>query len=111
MATVRSDQLGDGLVLTTNATGSFFTVPAGETWLVKRMCSYAPVTAGNMYFLLEPTGGPTSFVVHKAVLSFGESEDADTWIACQPGSELVGFNEGVGTATAICFGAKLLGVA
>lgn len=108
---VRSDRLSGMTFCGPTANTDLFTVPAGETWLVKRVCLYnasSLVAQKVLVILTNPTGDIGT--LYAPTLGIQGADDHDTWWALDPGCTLFVQNQGAsGNVLATTFGAKLLG--
>lgn len=110
--TVRSAELGSiGWVAA--GTQTIFTVPSGETWVVKDLRMGSTHTAAlTMWFFI--VRGAGSYLAIVQALAIGPSAAGLTpWIALEPGDQLVVIPSVTPTAGAYVWasGAKLAGVA
>lgn len=109
---VRSDCLAGPVLCAALSTTTLFTVPPGDTWLVKRVCtvggSLVAVGPEGDYIVSNSNGvGP----VHSVELVANTVADVEVWWALDAGSVLQLRNNTVGVLSATVFGAKLEGVA
>lgn len=111
LVSVRSDRLGNVAVVGALGGVVIFTVPAGETWLVKRVCTEGdPILNTVLRYRMFPPSG-TDVALYRVTLNGLGVDDHETWWAFDAGTELRLSNESAGTLKVQCFGAKLLGVA
>lgn len=109
--TVRSDRLA-GPIARTGAGGPFlFTVPLGETWLVKRITTQnlsGPLAGVGLWGV---TVAGVTALSYSVSVSPGRADDHETWWALDPGAQL-GFDAPLLTTFVVAaYGAKLLGSA
>lgn len=105
--TVRSDQLGDVTPIAAAGAATLFTVPAGETWIVKRLVIFNQgALASKCYANLLGTGQ----VLWAPSVAALTADDHDTWWALEPG-RVFNVAAGVGAIVVSAFGAKLIGTA
>lgn len=110
--TVRSDRLGGPTQLVGTATSTFFTVPSGETWLVKWVACAAGANAGthDLRFFWNAVAGAN--LLHRAFLQPTTALQLEVWWVFEPGTSLlVNHATALVDTTVAVFGAKLLGVA
>lgn len=107
---VRSDRLAGPTNIGLLAVQAVFTVPAGETYLVKRVVSYCGAGVGNHRFYWRVFLGGVTQRVYSPLIGPGEADDHDTWWALDPGAQLQ-FESSTSIGVWSCYGAKLLGAA
>lgn len=110
--TVRSDRLGGPTQIVGTATSTFFTVPSGETWLVKWIALVAGANAGthDVRFFKDAVAGAS--LLHRAFLAPTTAQQLEVWWAMEPGTALlVNHATALVDTTVTVWGAKLLGVA
>lgn len=109
---VRSDRLGPIIVVPALGTlVEVFVVPAGQTWLVKRVVASNPTAPAKAFqWALEEPGGQVTSLYRPTVGSIS-ADDHETWWALDAGCKLQVGQFGATTCTVQVFGAKLLGVA
>lgn len=108
---VRSDRLGPVTTIVGAGAAAIFTVPAGQTWLVKRVCTLNQVgLAGNVNYRLDVPGEAPAFLYRVDLTPLGV-DDHDAWWALESGASLSLQGFGLSTYVVACFGAKLIGVA
>lgn len=107
---VRSDRLG-GAQLTVATIEDIFTVPAGETWLVKRAVAHnnGLVSVTVRWYFEDP--GSDLFGLWGAAVTAGNMDDHETWWALDAGCVLQAYTPAGLDVRVSVFGAKLLGVA
>lgn len=107
---VRSDRLAGPTVVVGGGLPPLFTVPAGETWLVKRICSQnlSTLIAETIRFgvFLGITGN-----TYRVTIPAGGVDDHETWQALDAGASFVVDTTGGDGFVVVIFGAKLKGVA
>lgn len=107
MTTTRSTRLFTSYGL---ATGSFtvYTVPAGFTAIVKRVCTFIGGTGASFIGLYSiPAGlGLSFFLRYTGALDVNTVDEWDTWFVLEEGDSL-GFTMGGSSANCIGFGALL----
>jgi hypothetical protein len=107
--TVRSDRLSGPTAVPSGASITLFVVPAGQTWLVKRLLAQRQLGAGQLHWDIGAGGGGLEF--HESTTGADPTDDHETWIALDEGAQL-GVRADVGsTFQCASFGAKLAGVA
>lgn len=89
---------------------TLFTVPAGETWLVKRVVTWAHTAAAGVVAWVVEVPSTAVQASHRVSLAAGLVEDRETWWALDAGCKLKVLSTGA-PMTCMAHGAKLLGVA
>jgi hypothetical protein len=106
---VRSDRLAGPVLLAAGSSTTLFTVPAAQTWLVKRVTAFNQGAVPTTVFWFVSLGGIDSSFWTPVPASL-RADDHETWLALDPGCELH-----VSTTTTdislMVFGSKLIGVA
>lgn len=110
--TVRSAPLGTTTQVAALGTASVFTVPAGQSWIVKRVTSFLEgAPAATIIWRVE---NPTDLLcpLYRPTVSSNGVDDHETWWVLDEGDTLVVQNQSA-TASMRCraFGAKLIGIA
>lgn len=109
---VRSDRLAGVVSVADGTTATLFTVPAGETWLVKRVCAYHVTSAlptKVFWSLVDPANNAAP--LYAPPLNSASADDHETWWALDAGCDLTVGPVGGGTVFVSVFGSKLIGVA
>jgi hypothetical protein len=106
---VRSDRLAGPVLVAAGGTAQLFTVPAGQTWLVKRVTAFNQGAVPTTIFWFVRLGGIDSTFWTPVPASL-RADDHETWIALDPACELH-VSSTATEITAMVFGSKLVGVA
>lgn len=109
--TVRSDRLVGPLLVAPSNSPTVLTVPAGQTWLVKRMCAQCNAGAGSHRIEWVVRAAGNAMAVYTPNVLAGLADDHDTWIALDPGAELVVVTPLTASFWISAYGSKLLGAA
>lgn len=109
---VRSDRLFGPVVVPAASNTLVIVVPATETWLVKRLVVENPsaVAIATIAWRVNAAGGVPGCRVRLRNIPAADVDDYETWLALDPGSQLVITTVAL-PVNAVGFGAKLLGVA
>jgi hypothetical protein len=111
--TVRSDRLS-GPTNISPGIGSvtLFTVPAGQTWIVKRVVVWRIAGALTDQFQWGVSAGGVASIHHSGSLEAEGTDDHETWWALDAAAWVYVFNKSTTVAMRFTtYGAKLLGVA
>jgi hypothetical protein len=107
---VRSDRLSGPTIKSSAVSPPLFTVPAGETWLVKRVVAENTSALATQWTWDVTVGGVTG-ALYVAQLAPGDVSDHETWWALDPGAIFGGRTPSIFSVIVSVFGAKLLGFA
>lgn len=108
--TVRSGRLAGPITVPAGATVVLFTVPGGQTWLVKQLQAVNTGALGGVWYFDVLLGG-VSCAFYSPTIAALRADDHPTWMALDPGCQLRVSAPAAGGGFAMAYGAKLAGVA